>query len=346
MNYRILILLTVLFFILISIEKTDNGKTKTFSIRDSLNLKGIFCILIILGHLAAWTAPEKIFSNSIYFGYYSVGIFLFISGYGLSQKDLSFKGLLNKLVHLIIPFVLVNFVYYILFAFIGKPVSINEVLMSLINFHPLAYFSWYVVEIVIFYILYYLTVKIFKKQKTALIMLAAIFFYNLITYKLGLANSWWLSNYCFVLGIFMSKENNFISGNFLRKYKLSNAGGIILLLLSLDYVFVMQRSMETYSSIIIVQLSITLFALLIYFFLRKNELKSKVFEFIGDNSYEIYLFQGIPLLLLRSKIIYIQGNFKYTTLCIILSIILGFIFSKIDGFIYKKIKFKNIDRKL
>ena len=343
MNYRIILWLILTFIILYSLKFKKNTKDLEFSKNDSLNLKGLFCLLVIIGHLASWTNKEPIFSFSSNFGFFAVAGFLFISGYGLTKsKNNKLSKFIKKLLILIIPFILINFVFYLVLNLVGTKTTIMDTLKSLVNFYPIAYFSWYVVAIIIFYILFFITNKIFKKPLPIVIALfIEITIYNFLTYHFGLIYSWWLSNYAFVLGTFIAYDFKCISDLLKKHYKLIFSVIFVLFLFTLDVQFILEKGFGTIYNALISWACITAFPFLIYLFLQKFELNSKSLSFIGKYSYEIYLVQGLPLLLLRSKYLTISNDFIYTVLCILASIIIGILFYYINNFIYKIIKLKS-----
>ena len=343
MNYRIIIWLILIFIFVYSLKIKKQTKKLEFTKEESLNLKGLFCLLVIIGHIASWTNKEPIFSFSSNFGFFAVGGFLFISGYGLAKNSNNkLSKFIKKLLIMIIPFILINFIFYLLFNLLGDKVSILDTLKSLINFHPIAYFSWYVVAIIIFYILFFITNKILKKPLPIVIALfIEITIYNFLTYHFGLIYSWWLSNYAFVLGTLIAYDFKYISNLIKKYYKIIFSTIFVLFLLTLDVQFILEKGFGTIYNALISWACITAFPSLIYLFLQKFELNSKTFKFIGKYSYEIYLVQGIPLLLLRSKYLTISNDFIYTILCILCSIIIGILFYYINNFIYRITKLKS-----
>ena len=342
MNYRIIILLALMFVVVYNLKIKKDVKKLTFNKEDSLNLKGLFCLLVIIGHLATWTNREVLFSFSSNFGFFAVAGFLFISGYGLAKnKNDNILKLIKKLLIIGIPFILINIVFYFLLNSIGTEIKFIEAIKSLVNFYPIAYFSWYVVEILIFYVMFYITKKVLKKPwLITLGILLEIIVYNMLTYRYGLIYSWWLSNFAFVLGILIAFDFKTINKFIKKYYKIIFSMTFILFLLTLDYQFILGKEFNTNFNIFIAQLCITLFPFLIYLFLQKFEFNSKILRFIGKYSYEIYLVQGIPLLLLRSKYIYVNDDFLYTFMCILISIIVGIIFYYINNLIFKITKLK------
>jgi peptidoglycan/LPS O-acetylase OafA/YrhL len=311
-------------------------------------LKGISATVIMFLHIGNSTEGGILISAFALVGYVAVGIFFFISGYGL-MKNYMMKGtaylsnfLSKRLLPIIIPYAIVNFIY-LLYQFVDEGlISVKGFLVSFINGDPMVRFSWYVIAILFFYIAFYISFKFVKTTKLSLLL----FFTITVGYILGCRyvqyDVWWY-NSCIVLllGLLWACFEKEITLWYQRHYLLKTALLLSLFLVTFcmsysklivfEESFILGQTLSTFA--------FTLLALMIY---SKIELKNKVWAYLGTISFELYILHGLMLKLFKSRFIYLESNLIYCACVLISSILLAtllhYITSKLFGLLKTKDK--------
>ena len=145
----------------------------------TIPLRGILCLLIILHHLSLAVDAGGVFGMFKYVGVVAVGVFFFLSGYGImkqseKQGEEYLKGFLQKRVFkLVVPLVIAFVVSFFAFWFAGIQ-SPFETFSSFLRFDPFPYHSWYIWAVMILYLGFWLSKKFFKNQNGALAALTVL----------------------------------------------------------------------------------------------------------------------------------------------------------------------------
>jgi peptidoglycan/LPS O-acetylase OafA/YrhL len=141
-------------------RKSSDNQTSVFSKNDTLCLKGIAALLVVLHHLGQYVVKDDKIHFNGYMGGVSVGIFFMLSAYGLYKAGEK-KGYYKRIFMVKIPAlylyqVLMNIIYYLLF-FTQEYKRIGEVLPRIFNvdflcgMSRLNGFSWFISTILITY---------------------------------------------------------------------------------------------------------------------------------------------------------------------------------------------------
>lgn len=158
-----------------------NVKEKNFvkdywSLEQSKAVQGVAAAMIILHHLTQMVTkygaidrgPVTILQSM---GIYFVAIFFFFSGYGLMvsyrTKDNYMDGFLSKrLPVVLVPFMLTNAIYAGTIGLDSERIkTIPDMLSSILGFTLINTNAWYVVEILLLYIVFYMAYRPHKKKK-------------------------------------------------------------------------------------------------------------------------------------------------------------------------------------
>ena len=206
-------------------------------------LKGFSSLSIILGHLCS-NCPDyaKKYLIQTPYGLISIypAFFFFCSGYGLIK---SFKNKNNylthfikkKLIQIIIPFYLSNFItiLYRFYVFYDKTKLLLEnienqlILGRLLLYIPVTIVFWYMIELILLYLLFYITFKyINNKNLSKLIILAICWFLFLIPthfhpklyyHYAFIRKEYHISIYSFVYGLYIGDYEEKIV-KFIKKF--------------------------------------------------------------------------------------------------------------------------------
>lgn len=257
---------------------------KPLDLANVVPLKGICAIEIVLGH-AAGSAPsgELLYINNR-IGVWVVGIFFFLSGYGLMKSLHQKKDYLNRFLQLRLwgifaPFVIV----YILKAALG--------------FHPnfLTEFisDWFVCEIIIIYILWYILYRATSERNAFLIMSFLALNLNIFGCIGQIGSRWYGSTACFLVGILFEKyEANIYSYIKERYSKFLIMISALFLFLSGVFIFI---SDKRYMAAVLINITCFLLCCIIYMILMKIQIGNKFLIFCGKISWGIYLTHRIML---------------------------------------------------
>lgn len=168
----------------ISLYQCENSKKdfsdKIWSHNQAKMIEAIACIGVILHHVTQrvtsygvfYKGPITVF-NSI--GFLFTSLFFFFSGYGLITSVINKPNyldnfLLHRLSTILIPFFVSNIIYVVAFRFY-VPMSSDDILRSVFGLVLLNGNGWYIVEIFILYIIFYILFKTIKNKNIAIILL-------------------------------------------------------------------------------------------------------------------------------------------------------------------------------
>lgn len=205
----------------------------------SKSLQGFAAIGVMLHHLSqSVTQYGAVYKGLINFmsevGIYFTGIFFFFSGYGLYTSFLKKEGYLDnflrkRLPTVLIPFYVVNTIFFAVSILLGKEMSVPEVFLYASGLILLNGNMWYIVEIIFLYIAFYLIFKNIKKQGAGF-ALVALFIFVMTTISLFLGHDnqynagvwfkgeWWYNTtWIFLIGMLIARYRDKIVG-FAKKY--------------------------------------------------------------------------------------------------------------------------------
>ncbi len=236
-----------------------------------------------------------------------VGVFFFISGYGLTSSflkkgDAYFKGFFRKrFVKLLVPFIFVSTIEQIVRT---QVIQDYNVLQSFWDFLCKGDFfvQWFVCVLLIFYVFFYLCFKYIKDNKKAALMLllcvCVLSLFYLLAYTVPystpddiVCEHWWKSNLCFVIGVFYCMYESTITQKLNGKWKFVVSGLAILIAV----LTIIQRVMPQIDTIKLVILIMPIFLTMISYFF--NAPKGRLVEFFSRISYETFLVHSIVLTL-------------------------------------------------
>mgnify|MGYP004593388615 CR=1 FL=1 len=355
MNYicllAIIIGMTLLLLIGAKKEKNDPMNKET-----SIAIKGFMAILIMVNHLLMY-----LFGNCEYVKYLvnlssiAVGIFFFYSGYGLytqvkEDKQYLKNFVINKvLLKLYVPFVIVNLFFYIIFKLNNvAQIGIEQILTMGFVIGK----NWFVIEIMIYYCIFWVIFKIFNTKKaykiSILCYLTSIVFMIALDYKYNIGTWWYISSIGFIIGMMFSENKEKILSKIdkqNKKFFLINSFVIIILYILACNAMEISKiiNIEKIANYITVLTSMLIIPSSLLFFvqiLSKIKMKNKINLYMGKISYEIYNVH----LLFKIYFINIVGQQDFSMRLVVFfviileTIITSIIINKIAKSLYKKFK--------
>lgn len=160
-----------LVFILVSVLTSKLQRTESEELISRHNtgiLKGILCLFVFMHHLSFYKTDGIVFPAFFGLGDIAVGVFFFLSGFGLMKQHMRkedyHKGFLDRrFVKVLYPYIFVTFIYWLYYFITDRRQSLLEVLSALFRGEPIVSYSWYIVEICIIYLFFFLSIVLFKR---------------------------------------------------------------------------------------------------------------------------------------------------------------------------------------
>lgn len=304
----------ILIFIAVIALFFSSSKDKTLNLQRSKLLKAILPYGIIIGHISAYNA--SVFNVAIV-GSFIVGVFFFISAYGLEckrqAKTIKIGGLWSRIFKLLLPLV-VPIILYIDLLILRKCNAELIVTENLRNYQLILPFTWFIIVLAIFYTFFYIISSIKKITNTwfFIILLISVCVFSVANFILFRDSAYTnFSSLCFPAGVFYCQHEIKIK-NFLSK-KLNYIICLVVLLgtgLTVHIHYLLPLTILIWSIIIIVLT--TLF----------NVTNSSVLNFFSGISYEVYVCQGIAFLFIPQHFDK-YNSVLHIALTIILTIVLA-----------------------
>lgn len=280
----------ILIFVAIIALIFSSSIDKTFNLQRSKLLKAILPYTIIVGHISAHNI--NVFNVAI-IGSFIVGVFFFISAYGLECKrqteNIKIRGLWSRLFKLLLPLV-VPIILYIDLLILRKCNAELIITENLRNYQLILPFTWFIIILAIFYAFFYVISSIKKITNTwfFIILLISVCVFSVANFILFRESAYTnFSSLCFPAGVLYRQQETKIKEFLSKKYNFIICFVVLLTTGLFDHVHYLLPLTILIWSIVIIILS-TLF----------NVSNNRVLNFFSDISYEVYICQGITYLFL------------------------------------------------
>ena len=279
-----------------------------FSREQTRSLKGVFALAVLLHHLCAYLSAE--FRSLIvfqYVGFISIGAFFFISGYGLicsaDEKPHYLRGFFRgRILTVLLPYYVIN-VFYCLINCVGQNLhtALRYILRSLVGLH-----LWYVPVILLLYGVFYLSFRFLPKRYALPAVTAATVLYITVMYCLyrfggfGAYGFWWYNSaIAFPLGMWYGRYRKSLHGLLQKKYPLWAI--LAVLGFALTFLWISPRHNDGTLPVLLMQiLCVILFCLVLAILSQKIHIDNPCLRFLGNHSFEIYLWHALFIALFRS----------------------------------------------
>lgn len=333
-------IVVLLFFIVIvwgGSIKPVKDVDEILSYNTTLPIRGICAIEIVLGHLGIAMSNQLILFPFRKAGILVVGIFFFLSGYGLlynlERRDNYFKGFLQKRMNSIfIPVILVQIIYILL-------LSNSKMLETFGDLTFKSFFksiNWFVWEIVGFYFLFYLLYRGLKIYVATILLTFLCVIFVISCYALRISNPWYGSTFCFPLGIIVATQRNKVSQWCNKKIKIKLLV-LSIILLGCFAVFFKLPEHNIIGAVFARNVASLIFVVIIVVVIEKVHLGNVVSYYLGKISYQIYLIHPLVILAYRSKLIYLHNDVLYAFVVIVTSVFLANIIYEIGSLMEKRL---------
>lgn len=299
-------------------------------------LKAILPFAIVLAHLSFYT-HNPIIQNFRYSGPYVVGLFFFISGYGLEYKyhnnGLDFSMFPHRVKKLLTPLIFPIVLYLVLLHCFQYDV-LTTIHANFTTFSLFIPYTWFVVVLLILNTVFYAVRRYFRsntKMYAALFVITTIFL--AVLYLNGIDGTTYVSNYAFLLGIFYNnnEKNTFIWLGHKKNCWYILAAFFVLAVCSSAYI----SGKPPFHGFALIGVTAYVLPFAFIFSFIKVVI-NKVLSFLSNISYEVYIVQGVTFVLFENLI---KGEYH-------LLIVLAFILvNTLLAYISKRITLR-IEKKL
>lgn len=275
--------------ITVSCKMRGGADLYDFNARRALPLRGIAALMVVFYHVACNVREEPILNHFLCFGDIAVGLFFFMSGYGLmvsycKKGDNYLQGFLrHRFAKLLPPFLIATIGYEIYQSFQDGHSTLDSI-TAIVHGGTMLPDSWFVITIIVYYLLFYVCARLFHKPSALVIALwFATAGYIAFCYSLGWEQYW----YKIVCAINLGFTYALLEGGIKRilthhrSVLLGSAWIIALLILGLILLHV-QLPIFFLIPLLVV---LSVYAMGMW--------RNRVLEFLGTISYEIYLMQCI-----------------------------------------------------
>ena len=329
-NYLLLIYPVIIVIILLwgcRIRRKKEYFEEAWSLSQSDAFRAVAALMIILHHMVqSITRYGDIKKGPITewnsFGILFTSIFFFFSGFGLYKsyktKENYLEGFLEKrLPRILLPFLVTNIIYLITLS-VDRISEVRHVFTSVLGFTLINTNAWFIVELIILYVAFYLCFKRSKTESGAfvkLLIFTVVFVF--ICLLLGHDNTgvnghwfmgeWWYNTtFVFMMGIcfarFETKIKDFMKKRYAILLPLSIALFVGWYLLE-EYVI---RTFGYYQewkyhpgypekliSLVTQIILCMLFLFMVLLINLKTEFGNKVLKFLGGICFEVYLIHDV-----------------------------------------------------
>lgn len=269
------------------------------------SLKAFMALIIVADHMANFYGVTAL-RWFIEFGAPIVSVFFFISGYGL-QVSYTRKGdsyldsfFSRRFLRVLVPYILATILYCLL-LWSPDQVRWKSFTSLFTEGKTILPFSWYVMEILVLYLFFYISSRYFHDAWSLIILLTLVLALMYATFRLQYGNAWWISSLAFPTGILFARWEKRIYA--LLEDRPARYGLSLILLLSVFFpAYYGGKVLSKYYLWTLCYVVIPLIVALVIARLPVEKLNGKSVSFLAMVSYEIYLCQGIAMGLLREKV--------------------------------------------
>lgn len=324
-----MIIILVMWLALVGYGISLNKPNDPFEREQSLALRGISAIEIMIGHIGLATDSVILYPNRKA-GILFVGIFFLLSGYGVAystehKPDYLKHFLLKRAMKILLPAYFIKVVMIIFDSLLrntAEPLTI----------HLRSFFTglnWYVWEQLLFYLIFWIAYKVAPRYLEIIVGAVSVVFIG-AAYIYGMENPWYGSSLCFVLGLCLYKLKK-------RKVEYGRVGYCILtgglavaLIVSMGAFFLLGNDSVLGNPIARNVASVS-FCMVTVLLLHKLRVVNSVSVHLGRCSYEIFL--------IHPYVLSILGNFPIESIALrgILTVILTIILAYFIHLLIEKI---------
>ena len=335
-----LIFFIVLVFCFYKIRFYGKSFNKEYLTRTTTNcINGVFVFFVFFRHFAQYMQAgpyDKIFTYvNGHLRQYIVVTFLFYSGYGI-MSSIRKKGrsYINSIIYprgvkVWLHFALAVLLFHFANQLRHSQYSLSKLLLSLVGWESIGNSNWYVFCVLIMYaatfLAFILTEKCRSKRRellsVILIVLSCVLYVLILRPFRG--EYWFDTAIAYPLGmlyfLYEDKIRRIVQKNNITYIA---ACAVMLILFHIAY-----RHLAIF---VVHELSVIWFMALILLFTMKFSINNKVLTWLGKYTFEIYILQRIPMMLLRDRFSHVT---LYFSVCFVITLVMAVLFRKLTDLI-------------
>ena len=320
-----LLLLIPLALCLWGLRPVEGLYTDCLSKKGTDALRGILALGILFVHVTQFCPGGVLFDIWGKIGYLLVALYFFLSGYGLQKQHMTKKNyhkgfLVRRVLSVLLPYLVVTAVYWSYYRVRGDAYGWKDLLRMFAEGKPIVSFSWFVPAVLTFYLAFWVLMKLCKQRYTAMVLGGAVWFAVYMVACMGLRwGQWWyISAFPVVAGMAWAVYGKTIEKALESRYIL----WFILAVAGLAGTLVLESRFHGGAvDTLLKACAATLFTFVVVLALHKVRFGNPVLRWLGQLSLEIYLMQGLAIMLLRSRWIYIKTPVLYGGLILVLTVV-------------------------
>lgn len=282
----------------------------SFSKDWSYRLKGLLAMIIIIHHVSTryigwWSIEEyplsySIISKFIPLGEIVVGLFFFISGYGLLKSykrygDNYISTFLSKrFLKIFIPFVIIEFATQFILVIFKDGYSPWQILIDAYPHRGFGFILWFPIALSLFYLAFYFCFKyIHLIHRAIAVVTLIVVILSVYYYFIGRGDWWWKSNLCFPIGLWYAYYEHIFTRRMALRPKLWIT---LLALMVVGLAQLTQKTSYAFISLRTIILLFPFFVVMVSYYVKSG--RNRVSDFLGNISWEMFLTQFVFLELL------------------------------------------------
>lgn len=320
------------------VKLQEENLTNGLSYGNIMPLRGIMALEIMFGHFAGHVNdPTPVLINDR-IGVLIVGMFFFLSGWGLweskEHKKNYMESFLNRhFVHIMLP-VCILYVVRMIEMWIREQPSVREYIREIAGREIIRYVNWFVWEIIVLYLVFYLLYKYMSHQKANVVLGCMILVFIVVGSYYEIGSRWYGSTLCFLMGLIFSQNKERIFPWIQKRY-LSMLAITTILLGTTVLLFVSSGETKRVLSTIAICMSAVFFVLFLVMLLMIIRIGNKCTVFWGKISYEIFVIHATIQSFYKAGI-YIENDAIYGGAVIATTILVAWIAYKLKyAFVYR-----------
>ena len=308
-----------------------SGIKKDYLSKENTNsLRGIFAVAVLFHHLSdhipLLTEETKVYSVFGAMGYLSVGVFFFLSGYGMmiSYKKFGITYAKNLFRKRIIPFYIVSLGFAAVDLFFTDR-SLTAAIKLFYNF-GLTGFLWYLQAQLVIYIIFWLVFSRNLSIQLKIVLLFVFVLFSICLWDYLQWGLWWIeSTACYFVGVIWAENREEIDRIIFKKYNLLFS---ICLSIALFLFFYMSKIKFTvYTGLLNYSFSAVFFVISVVLLSSFVPVSNIFTRFLGKISLEIYATQHLVMVMfsggLNLKIPFVGFNITKNGYLYCVAVILG-----------------------
>ena len=275
-------------------------KNDYMSRENTTSVNGLFILLVFLNHIQSYvTLPEGFHRLTLAFGQLMVAMFLFYSGYGVTES-IKKKGQeyvksipVFRAGKVLLMFSVSVLIYTLLDVVLHISFTPRQFLLSLIGWESMGNSNWYIFVVLCLYLISWISFSCRNRRISVLLMgiLSLLLYLILREHK----PSWWYNTIiAYPIGTYFSLGREWI------RTKEDQKGVYPVLLISACLIVFLCKPYAAHGSVHSIMTAA--FCIVVLAVTKKIPAYNPVFYWLGKHLFEIYILMRIPMIVLQPMV--------------------------------------------